>query len=196
MIEPLAVAMHAVKRAGVISGKRVLVTGAGAIGLHAALSARAFGAVPVAVSDIVSTRRDKALEIGIDAALDPLSKDFPSQVQSLTGPGFDIVLEASGSPIALRGAFDLVRPGGTIVQIGTLGTADIPLPANLVMNREINFIGSMRYGNVFDEAIRLVASGRIDPRPLINGIYSLDDSIEAFAFAGDKTQSFKVQIQL
>jgi L-idonate 5-dehydrogenase len=190
------VAIHAVKRAGVLSGKRVLVTGAGTIGLLAALAARAFGAVPVAVSDIVSTRRDKALEIGIDSAFDPLAQDFSSQVQSLTGPGFDVVLEASGSPIALRGAFDLVRPGGTIVQIGTLGTNDIPLPANLVMNREINFIGSMRYGNVFDEAIRLVASGRIDPRPLLNGVYSLNDAHQAFAFAGDKTQSFKVQIEI
>lgn len=196
MIEPLAVAMHAVKRAGVVSGKRVLVTGAGTIGILAALVARAFGAVPVAVSDLVEVRRAKALELGIDAALDPVGAEFADQVRALAGVGFDFIFEASGSPRALRGAFDLVRPGGTIVQIGTLGTGDTPLPANLIMNKEINFIGSMRYGNVFEEAIRLVAAGRIDVRPLINGVFPLDEAVKAFEFAGDKSLSFKVQIEV
>jgi L-idonate 5-dehydrogenase len=196
MTEPLAVALHAVKRAGVVSGKRALVTGAGTIGLLVALVAKAFGAIPVVVSDIVPVRRSKASELGADAALDPASADLADQVRALAGDGFDFIFEASGSPRALRGAFDLVRPGGTIVQIGTMGTGDTPLPANLIMNKEINLIGSMRYGNVFDEAIRLVAMRRINLRPLINGEFSLDDAAKAFEFATDKTQSFKVQIQL
>jgi threonine dehydrogenase-like Zn-dependent dehydrogenase len=124
-------------------------------------------------------------------------KELGEQVRALTGDGFDLVFEASGAPPALRGAFELVRPGGTIVQIGTLGTADIPLPASLLMNKEINFIGSMRYGNVFDEAIRLVAAGRINLQPLLcTETIVLNDSVRAFEFAADKTQSFKVQIQL
>jgi len=197
MMEPFAVALHAVKRAGVVSGKRVLVTGAGTIGLLAAIAARAFGAVPVAISDIVAVRRAKAVEVGVDVALDPAAKDLSERVRALTGDGFDVIFEASGAPMALRGAFDLVRPGGTIVQIGTLGTADIPLPANLVMNKEISFIGSMRYGNVFAEAIRLASEGRVDLRPLINDeVFPLDQSASAFELAGDKTQSIKVQIQL
>jgi L-idonate 5-dehydrogenase len=114
----------------------------------------------------------------------------------LSGGGFDVVFEASGAPPALRSAIQLARPGATIVQIGTLGTADIPLPMNQLMTKEINLIGSMRYGNVFDEAIRLVATGRLDLRPLINGVFSLDDTTKAFAFAGDRTRSFKVQIQI
>jgi L-idonate 5-dehydrogenase len=196
MLEPSAVVLHALKRAGVVSGKRVLVTGAGAIGILAAIFARAFGAVPVAISDIVPSRRAKALELGADAALDPSADDFSGQARELAGDGFDLIFEASGSPMALRGAFDLVRPGGTIVQIGTLAAGNIPLPAILIMNKEINLIGSMRYGNVFDEAIRLVAEGRVNLRPLINGVFSLDETVKAFAFAGDKTLSFKVQIQL
>jgi L-idonate 5-dehydrogenase len=197
MMEPFAVALNAVKRAGVVSGKRVLVTGAGTIGLLVAITAKAFGAVPVAISDIVASRRAKAVEMGVDAALDPMAGDSPERVRELTGEGFDLVFEASGSPIALRGAFEQVRPGGTIVQIGTLGTADIPLPANRLMNKEINIMGSMRYGNVFDEAIRLVAGGRVDLQPLINKeVFALDDSAKAFEIAADKTQSFKVQIKL
>jgi L-idonate 5-dehydrogenase len=195
MMEPLSVALHAVKRAGTVSGKRVLVTGGGTIGLLVAMTARAFGAVPVAVSDIVATRRDKAIELGVDVALDPTAHDLHHQVQELTGPGFDMVFEASGAPPALRGAFDLVRPGGTIVQIGTVGTADIPIPVNQLMVREINFRGSMRYGDTFDEAIRLVAAGRIQVSSLINNVFALEDSVKALHLAADKSAALKVQIQ-
>jgi 2-desacetyl-2-hydroxyethyl bacteriochlorophyllide A dehydrogenase len=195
MMEPLSVALHAVKRAGTVSGKRVLVTGAGTIGLLVAMTARAFGAVPVAVSDIVPARRKKAIELGVDAALDPAARDLPDQVRELTGLGFDMVFEASGAPPALRAAFDLVRPGGTIVQIGTVGTAEIPIPVNQLMVREINFRGSMRYGDTFDEAIQLVAAGRIHVSSLINSVFALEDSVKALHFAADKSLALKVQIQ-
>jgi 2-desacetyl-2-hydroxyethyl bacteriochlorophyllide A dehydrogenase len=195
MMEPLSVALHAVKRAGTVSGKRVLVTGGGTIGLLVAMTARAFGAVPVAVSDIVSARRNKAIELGADVALDPTARDLHPKVRELTGLGFDMIFEASGAPPALRAAFDLVRPGGTIVQIGTVGTADIPIPVNELMVREINFRGSMRYGDTFDEAIRLVAAGRVNVQPLINHVFSLEDSAKALQLAADKSLSLKVQIQ-
>jgi L-idonate 5-dehydrogenase len=195
MMEPLSVALHAVRRAGTVSGKRVLVTGGGTIGLLAAMTARAFGAIPVAVSDIVSSRREKAIEIGADVALDPAAHDLHDKVRELTGLGFDIIFEASGAPPALRAAFDLVRPGGTIVQIGTVGTADIPIPVNQLMVKEINFRGSMRYGDTFDEAIRLVAAGRVDVRALINHVFPLKDSAKALQFAADKSLALKVQIQ-
>lgn len=195
MMEPLSVALHAVKRAGTVSGKRVLVTGGGTIGLLVAMTARAFGAVPVAVSDIVAARRNKAIELGADVALDPTAQDLRHQVQEFAGLGFDIVFEASGAPSALRGAFDLVRPGGTIVQIGTVGTADIPIPVNQLMVREINFRGSMRYGDTFDEAISLVAAGRIHFSSLINNVFALEDSVKALHLAADKSAALKVQIQ-
>jgi L-idonate 5-dehydrogenase len=195
MMEPLSVALHAVKRAGTVSGKRVLVTGGGTIGLLVAITVRAFGAVPVAVSDIVATRRNKAIELGADVALDPTAHNLHQQVQELTGLGFDMVFEASGAPPALRAAFDLVRPGGTIVQIGTVGTADIPIPVNQLMVREINFRGSMRYGDTFDEAIRLVAAGRIHVSSLINHVFALEDSVKALHLAADKSAALKVQIQ-
>jgi len=196
MMEPFAVALHAVKRAGTVSGRRVLVTGAGAIGLLAALTARAFGAAPVAISDLVAERRAKAMELGIDAVLDPAAGDFAARAQEISGGGFDFVLEASGAAPALRSAFALVRPGGTIVQIGTLGTAEIPLPVNRLMTKELTLMGSMRYGNVFGEAIRLVAAGRVDLRPLINGVFPLDETMKAFEFMADKARSFKVQIRI
>jgi len=196
MMEPFAVALHAVKRAGTVSGKKVLVTGGGPIGLLVLITARAFGAAPAMLSDIVASRRDTALKLGADAALDPMAATLGDQVRELTGDGFDVVFEASGAPPALRQAFSLVRPGGTIVQIGTLGTDDIPLPANQVMTREIQFIGSFRYGNVFGEAIRLAASGRVNLEPLISQVFPLAELPQAMQRAFAKDSVMKIQISV
>lgn len=196
MIEPLAVALQAIKRTGTVAGQGVLVTGGGTIGLLTALTAKAFGAVPVVLSDIVAERRQTALDCGIDIILDPAASTLEQQVKELTGEGFDVIFEASGASRALRQAFDLVRPGGTIVQIGTLGSMDVPLPANQLMVKEIQFIGSFRYGNVFDEAIRLVSSGRIDLIPFITSVLPLNDITQAMQLAADKVHALKVQLQL
>lgn len=195
LIEPLAVALHAVKRAGTVSGKAVLVVGGGPIGLLVALMARTYGAMPVVLSDLVPARRRQALDFGVDAVLDPTDPALQEQVRELAGDGFEVVFEASGAPPALRQAFHLVRPGATIVQIGTLGTEDVPLPANQVMVREIQFLGSFRYGDVFDEAIRLAASGRMKLQPLITQVLPLARVAEAMVLAGDKQNVLKVQIQ-
>lgn len=195
MIEPLAVGLQAIKQAGTVSGKKVLVTGGGTIGLLTAITAKAFGAVPVVVSDIVEERRDYAINCGVDSVLNPADKNLPEQVKAISADGFDVIFEASGARQALRQAFDLVRPGGTIVQIGTLGNEDVPLPVNQLMVKEIHFIGSFRYGNVFDEAIRLVDSGRIDLRPFITGVLPINEIIKAMSLAADKVNALKVQVQ-
>ena len=196
MMEPLAVALHAVQRAGTVSGKTVLVTGGGQIGLLALLVARAFGATPVALSDVVAARRQAARDLGAEAVLDPLAPNLAEQVQALTGDGFDVVIEASGAPPALRQAFDLVRPGGVIVQVGSPGKADVPLPANQLMIREIQYLGSFRYTNVYDEAIRLVTAGRVKVQPLISRVFPLAEVGAAMAQAFDKDRVIKVQLAI
>lgn len=196
MIEPFAVALHAVKRVGNISGERVLVTGAGTIGVLIAMTARAFGAIPIAVSDPIARRRERSLELGADAVFDPMSHDLRDKVWGLTDGGFDIAFEASGAESALSVLFNLVRPGGTIVQVGTLGTGNIPIPVNQLMVREIDLIGSMRYEDVFEEAIRLAASGRVDLNSLISDVLPLTESAQALHRASDKSHSLKVQIEM
>ncbi len=196
MMEPFAVALQAVKRAGSVSGKKVLVMGGGPIGLLIVIAVRAFGATPIAVSDIVASRREAALKFGADAALDPKIDTLPEQVRELTGDGFDVIFEASGAPPAVRQAFDLVRPGGTIVQVGMLGTGDVSFPPDQVVVREIQFIGSFRYGNVFDEAIRLVSSGRVDLRPLISRVLPLEKISEALTQASAKDNVIKIQVAI
>ena len=196
MIEPLAVALHAVKRAGTVSGKTILVTGGGTIGLLSAITAKALGAFQIAVSDIVPERRKFALDSGVNIVLDPSEKNLQEEIKQITGDGFDVIFEASGAAPALRQAFDLVKPGGTIVQIGTLGNDNVPLPANQLMVKEIQFVGSFRYGNVFDEAISLVATGKINLSSFITGILPFSDTNKAMDLASDKVHALKVQIQL
>lgn len=196
MLEPLAVALHAVQRAGAVSGRRVLVTGGGPIGLLVALTAKAFGAVPVVLSDLFEARRATALRLGADATLDPRCPTLADEARLVSGDGFDVVFEAAGARPALRQAFELVRPGGTIVQIGTLGAEDVPLPANQLMVREINYVGSMRYGHVFDEAIRLVQSRRIDVRSLVSAVLPLAEIDEAMRHAAAKSDTLKVQLEI
>ena len=196
MMEPFAVALQAVKRAGSVAGKRVLVTGGGPIGLLVQLTARAFGATSVVLSDVVESRRKTALKLHADAVLDPAAAHLPERVRELTGDGFDVIFEASGAPQALRQAFDLVRPGATIVQIGTLGTEDVALPANQLMVRETEFIGSFRYGNVFGEAIRLVEGGRVCLAPLISEVFPLVELPQAMQRAFAKDDVIKVQVQV
>jgi L-idonate 5-dehydrogenase len=194
LIEPVAVALHAVQRAGGVSGRTVLVSGAGPIGLLVALIARAQGARPVVVSDIVLARRQSALKLGLDGVLDPGSTALEEQVREWGG--FEIVFEASGAAVALRQAFDLVRSGATIVKIGTLGTQEVPLPANQLMTREIQCIGSFRYGDVFAEAIRLVASGRVRVQPLITDVLPISRITDAMRLASTKETVLKVQLQI
>lgn len=195
MIEPLAVALEAVRKAGTVAGRRVLVTGGGPIGLLVAMVARTHGAVPVALSDVLETRRAFAGSM-VDLTLDPASRTLPDAVRDATGAGFDVIFEASGSPVALRQAFGLVRPGGTIVQIGTLATEEVPLPANQIMSREIKLVGSFRYGAVYEEAIRMVSRGRLDLARLVTSVLPLSAAAQAIQRASAKDGTVKVQLSI
>jgi L-idonate 5-dehydrogenase len=196
MMEPFAVALHALKRAGSVTGKQVLVTGGGPIGLLTVITARAFGATTIALSDPVAERRQMALTVGADIALDPMDASFKDQVAALTGDGFDVAFEASGSPPALRQAFDAVRRGATLVQIGVFSVPELSLPINQLMIREIQFVGTFRYSNVWEEGIRLVSSGRVNLQPLISRVFPLQQAREALTLACAKSGVVKVQLDL
>jgi L-idonate 5-dehydrogenase len=193
MIEPLSVAVHAVRRAGNVAGQTVLVTGGGTIGQLVALVVRAFGANKVVLSDLALGPRQFALERGADAVLDALSDGFASEAEALVPGGFDVVIEAAGSAQALVTGLDIARRGGTIVQVGTL-PASVTLPLNLVMAKELNLVGSFRFANVFQTSIDLLVSGRIEVKPMVTSVYRLAELGTAMNVAVGKTGSIKVQI--
>jgi L-idonate 5-dehydrogenase len=194
MIEPLSVALHAIKRAGSVGGKTALVTGGGAIGQLVALALRAYGARLVVLSDLDQFSRDIATAGGADAALNAADPSFNQSVRSLTGSGFNLVFEASGSNQALEQALVSAHLGATIVQIGTLPKLT-SLPLNLLMQRELNLVGSFRFANVFGTALELVKSGRINLKPLITSVHPLLESGKAMRLAVEKVNSIKVQFQ-
>ncbi len=194
LVEPLAVALHAARQAGPLATRRVLVCGAGAVGLLVAMVARAEGARCVVACDLTAARRAEALRLGADAALDPGEGTLAARARETAPDGFDVVVEAAGAPASLRQAFGLVRAGGTIVQVGTLGTADVPLPANELMNRELRLVGSFRYGDVFADAVALAARGALRLEALVSDVFPLAEAARALGRAGDAGAVIKVQL--
>ena len=194
LTEPLSVAIHAIKRAGDISGFSVLVTGGGPIGQLVLVVARAFGASKIALSEMVNTRRQFALDNGADQALDPTDESMMERARDFTDGGFDFAFEAAGAAAALTQAIDLVRPGGTIVQIGGL-PGDVPMPINKIMSKELQYFGSFRFANVFQQAIHLAASKRIDLKPLITNTLPLAEFHTAMDQARARAGVVKVQIK-
>lgn len=193
LLEPLSVAAHAVQRSGGVSGKSVLITGGGTIGQMILLLATAFGASKVVVSDVKPFARSFASEQGATATLDPTDPDCAAQAAELAPDGFEVVFEAAGVAAALTQAFGLCARGATLVQVGTLpdGTE---IPANALLTRELQYIGSWRFANVFERVIDLVVSGRIDVRPLITRSYPFAQLHEAISEATG-ADVIKVQIE-
>jgi len=193
LLEPLSVALHAALRPATVAGRSVLVTGGGTIGLLIAMVAGTFGATTVAVTDPTPFARRAALEAGADAALDPTEPDFAAAAAELARGGFDVAFEASGSPRALAQAVATVERGATIVQVGTL-PAEVTLPLNDVMARELSLIGSFRFANVFEMALRLLAASRIDVGRLVSAVLPLAELPEAMARAVAKKDVIKIQV--
>jgi L-idonate 5-dehydrogenase len=192
MCEPLAVALHATRRAGGMLGKRVVISGSGPIGLLCALSARRAGAAEIVVTDIADGALSFAGRIGVErtvnvarepAALDPYKADKGY---------FDVLFEASGAEAALRSGIEVVRPGGVIMQLGLGGEMTIPI--NAITAKEIDLRGSFRFHEEFALAVELIGKGLIDVKPLISATMPFTDATAAFELATDRTRSMKVQL--
>ncbi|MFT4605269.1 MAG: L-idonate 5-dehydrogenase [Rhodothermales bacterium] len=193
MLEPLSVAAHALQRSGGVAGKRVLITGGGTIGQMILMIARAYGASLVAVSDPRPFARSFAERHFEARTLDPLSPGVAEEAALLSPGGFEVVFEASGAALALDQAIRLSARGATVVQVGTLedGTA---MPLNALLTRELSYLGSWRFANVFERVISLVDSGQIDVRPLLTHTFPFAELPAAIAEARDGAGSVKVQI--
>jgi len=190
MAEPLSVALHAVRRAGSLLGKRVLVTGCGPIGALAIIAARRAGATHIVATDVGAHTLGKALKVGADEVVNVA--DEPEGLARFTADkgSFDVLFEASGNARALVGAFDALRPRGIIVQLGLGG--DMTLPINTIVAKEFDLRGAFRFHEEFAVAVELLNKGLVDVKPLISATLSYRDSARAFALAADRTQAMKV----
>lgn len=191
MAEPLAVALHAVNRAGPLLGRTVLVTGCGPIGAMVVIAARRAGAGRIVVTDVVANTLRKALQIGADDAID-VAREPEALARYAADKGqFDVLFESSGNAAALRAAFDVVRPRGVIVQLGLSG-AELTLPFNVVVAKEFDLRGTFRFHEEFGVAVQLINQRLVDLKPLVSATLSFRDAGRAFALAADRTQSMKV----
>ncbi|MFN3672870.1 MAG: L-idonate 5-dehydrogenase [Bosea sp. (in: a-proteobacteria)] len=191
--EPLSVCLHAVKRAGPLLGKRVLVTGSGPIGILTIIAAKAAGAAEIVATDVVDGPLPTALKMGAARALNVMAE--PELLKADYGAekgAFDVMFEASGNQHALTGAFEVLRPGGIIVQIGVGG--NFTLPMNVLVAKEFDLRGSFRFHEEFDWAVRMIGSGAIDLAPLLTASIPVERAVEAFELAADKSKAMKVQL--
>ncbi len=190
--EPLAVCLHAVAQAGDLSGKHVLVTGAGPIGVLLVAATRYAGAETIVVSDLADAALERAMAMGatkaLNVRLDPMAL-APFEAEK---GRFDLAFECSAAEPALRSTIATVRPRGLIVQVGVTG--DIALPLNALVGKELRLVGSQRFDTEFALAVDLIATRRIDVRPIISHVFPLDQVVRAFEQAGDRSAACKVQL--
>ena len=193
--EPLAVCLHAAAQAGDLLGRRVLVTGAGPIGVLCAMVARHAGAAEIVATDLLDEPLAVARRVGADHGVN-MAADGPGLSPYAGEKGqFDVAFEASGSGAALAAAIPVVRPRGTIVQVG-IGAAETPVPLNLVVSKEIALRGSFRFHAEFAAAVALLAAGRLDVGPLLTEVVPLAEATRAFTLASDRRRAMKVQLAL
>lgn len=190
--EPLSVCLHAVVRAGPLLGKRVLVTGSGPIGTLCVAAARRAGALEIVATDIVDEPLEHARNVGADLAVNSQSDPDALAPYCRDKGQFDVLLEASGNQRALTGAFDVLRPGATIVQVGLGGDATLPL--NTLVAKEFAIKGTFRFHEEFAWAVRMIAQRLIDVRPLLSHVMPMSEAVAAFDLAGDRRRAMKVQL--
>ena len=189
LAEPLSVAVHAVRRAGDVAGKRVLVTGAGPIGCLVVAVLRHAGAAEVISSDLLDEPLAIASAVGATATIrgDDDAAVWPADV--------DVVIEASGSAGGLATSIQRVRCGGTVVLLGLLPPGDTGFPGNVVVTREISMVGAFRFDREFDEALGLLGAG-LPVDPIISHTFPLAEAAAAFAIAGNRRSASKVLLDL
>lgn len=180
LLEPLSVGIWACRRAEVGPGSRVLVAGAGPIGLIAAQTARAFGASEVFVTDVDAARRRIARDFGATAVLDPTADGVASL-------GVDAFIDATGAAAAVRAGILAVGPAGRVVLVG-LGADDVLLPVSHIQNNEIWLSGVFRYANTWPLAIDLVSTGRVHLDDLVTARFGLADAERALAIGREPGQ--------
>ncbi|MEN8738778.1 MAG: L-idonate 5-dehydrogenase [Phaeobacter gallaeciensis] len=194
MAEPLAVCLHAVRQAGDLVGKTVLVTGCGPIGALTILAARRAGAAKIVVTDLSDYTLSIAKKCGADIVLN-LASDSGSLSSFTLGKGqIDVQFECSGAPAALASGIAALRPKGTLVQVGIGGHMTIPMQT--VTAKELTLRGSFRFHSEFAIAVEMMQKGLIDVTPLMTHKFSLDNAVDAFKMAKNRSQAMKVQIDL
>lgn len=192
MAEPLAVTLHATRRAGGMLGKSVLITGCGPIGILCILAARRAGADFVVATDLSEFTLAMARKAGADVTLNVGQQADALEAYKVNKGTFDVLYECSGAQQALVSAIGAMRPGGTILQLGLGG--DMTLPMMQITAKELSLKGSFRFHEEYATAISLMQKKLIGVKPLISETVGLGEAVRGFDLASDRSKAMKVQI--
>ena len=193
MAEPLAVCLHAIKQAGKILGKKVLVTGSGPIGTLCVAAARRAGAEEIIVTDISTNALSFSNSVGADRVINVLKERDQLKNYQFNKGYFDIAIECSGSAQGISDSINCLKPKGTMIQLGLGGDVLIPLVS--VTTKELNLKGSFRFHSEFELAVKMMKKKLIDVNPLITHKIEFKNAIDGFELAMNKNKkSMKVQL--
>ncbi len=187
MVEPLAVAIHPFRKVGDGSGKSLAILGCGSIGLLSLFMAKRLGFASIVCTDTIPYNRDKALALGADAVIDPLTGDVRQVVDSITnGVGVDMTIIAAGSGNILDQAASITRKGGEI-QLISMMSKPIPVESYAIVFKELSVFGSMQYTiPEFAAALAMVNAGA-DLEPLITHVFPAGQTQQAFDMLNGKS---------
>lgn len=203
LVEPLAVGLHAVRRSGMQAGDTVAVFGCGPIGLTAVQAAEVAGAKRIFVSEPNDTRRETALELGADVAIDPFEEDAVATITDATDSGVNVAFEFAAVGPSFNAAVRSTRRGGTIT-VGSVSNEEISTNLNDVVLTERTVTGTFCYGfpprssrTEFDAVIQLLAAGKIDTESFVTKRIALDDLVEAGyeALLDSETEDVKILVE-
>lgn len=197
MVEPFAIGMQAATRARIKPGDVALVTGAGPIGIMCALAALAGGCAKVFIADLVEEKLRVAAQYdNVEPILIPRDDVSKTVKDATEGWGADVVLECAGAAASIQTALEAVAPAGCVVWVG-MPVDPVPVDIVLAQSKEIRMETVFRYANMYDRAIALIGSGKVDLKPLISETFAFEDSIKAFDRAVEaRPNDVKIQIKV
>ncbi len=190
MIEPLAVAVHAVKRAGDVTGQKIAVLGAGPIGILVAQTAKGMGAHSVMITDVSDIRLAKAKECGVDFTVNTKTADFGDAMTRHFGPDkADVIYDCAGNNITMGQAIRYARKGSAIILVAVFaGEARVDLA--VLNDHELDLNTSMMYRNEdYLEAIRLVNEKKVALAPLVSKHFPFRDYLKAYQYIDENRES-------
>lgn len=199
MIEPLAVAVHAVRRYGDVTGQNICVIGAGPIGNLVAQVAKALGAAKVMVTDISDYRIDLARECGADTVYNTTKVDFGDAMVETFGPDkADVIYDCAGNDITMGQAIKYARKGSTIILVAVYaGMANVDLA--VLNDHELDLNTTMMYRHEdYLTAIELVNAGKIELKKLQSKVFPFSEYLDAYKFIDanrEKTMKVLIDVQ-
>lgn len=198
MIEPLAVAVHAIKQAGDVNGLNIIVLGAGPIGNLVAQAAKGMGAAKVMVTDISEFRLEKAAECGVDVCVNTKTADLGEEILKHFGPDkADIIYDCAGTNVTMGQAVKYARKGSTIILVAVFaGMAEIDLA--VANDHELCINSTMMYRNEdYLDAIKLTGEGKIKLAPLVSNRFAFKEYKKAYEYIdANRETAMKVLIDV